>query len=165
MKLLIRLLKEQDIEKTTSLYSRVIHPSYIAYGELNEGSAKNPQQFSKKAVKNFKKYLKEFLSRKDKTVYLAIIKNKIVGFICIEIKKVKAGHKECGIMDMGVDKPFRRHGIAKKLIQKAYVFGKQNKVKYFYLSSGYKNLGAHALFKKEGFVPLNIVFFKVIFCV
>ncbi len=160
MTLLIRPLRKPEIKAVVSIYSKVIHPSYIAYGELNDGSAKNSKEFSNKAIKNFKKYVSGFLGKKDKAVYVAFIEKDMVGFICVEIKKAKAGHKECGIMDMGVAKPFRRLGIAKKLMQKVYSFGEKSKVKYFFLNSGYHNHGAHAFFKKEGFVPLNIVFIK-----
>lgn len=160
MKLLIRELKEADLESTSLVYAEVVHPAYISYGEVTDGLASELKVFSNKAIIYFKKYLANSLTKTDSVVYVALVDNKVIGFVCLEIKQAKAGHQECWIMDLGVKKSFRRAGIAKKLMHQAYSFGKKSKVKYFFLESGYANSGAHYLFKKEGFAPLNIVFVK-----
>jgi ribosomal protein S18 acetylase RimI-like enzyme len=159
MKLLIRKLKKSDIKETSLLYSKVINPSYISYGEITGGLAKNPKEFSNKVIDYFEKYITDSLNN-GAGVYVALADKNIVGFVCLEIKETEAGHKECWITDLGVSKLFRRFGIAKNLLQKAYSFGNKNKVKYFFLESGCSNTNAHSLFKKEGFAPLNIIFIK-----
>ncbi len=93
-------------------------------------------------------------------VFVASTDKNIIGFVCIEIKKAKAGHGEGWISDLGVLEPFRRFGVAKELMQHAYSFGRKHKIKHFFIESGYANHGAHALFEKEGFTPLNVVFIK-----
>jgi len=160
MKLLIRELKEADVEATSLVYAEVVHPAYISYGEVTDGLASELKVFSNKAIIYFKKYLANSLTSTDSAVYVALVDKKVIGFVCLEIKPAKAGHQECWIMDLGVLKSFRRADIAKKLMQKAYSFGKKSKVKYFFLESGYTNHSSHSLFKKEGFKPLNIVFVK-----
>jgi ribosomal protein S18 acetylase RimI-like enzyme len=159
MKVNIRKLDSSDIRQTLLIYSEVVNRYYISYGEIAYGLS-NLKKFFGKAEDYFGKYIAGSLHRDDLAVYVAVSGKDIVGFICVEIKKVEAGHKECWLIDLGVTESFRRRGVAKKLIQKAYFFGNNNKVKYFFLESGYSNIGAHSLFKKEGFIPLNIVFVK-----
>ena len=153
-------LKKTDIEQTVLLYSKIIHPAYISYGEITEGLAINPKEFSDKALNSFKRFITKSLNSDNIAVYVALNKKDIIGFVCIEINKAKAGHQEGWITDLGVEKQFRRYGVAKKLLATAYSFGNKNKVKHFFIESGYANHGAHAVFKKEGFKPLNIIFIK-----
>lgn len=157
---IIRKLKKSDIDQTVLLYSKIIHPAYISYGEITEGLAISPKEFSNKALNAFKKFITKSLNRDGLAVFVAINEKDIIGFVCVEINKAKAGHQEGWITDLGVEKPFRKLGIAKKLLATAYLFGNKNKVKHFFIESGYANHGAHSVFKKEGFKPLNIIFIK-----
>ncbi len=160
MKILIRELKKLDVQEVGRIYSEIIQPSYISYGEIAEGLAINTKKFSSTAVKDFEKYISRGIGLKTRITYVALAEQAVVGFMCVRIQKASAGHKECWIDDIGVGIKFRRLGVAKKLVHQADLFGKKNKSGYFFLESGYTNKSAHTFFEKEGFKPLNIVFIK-----
>ncbi len=160
MNILIRELKKSEVKDVALVYSMVIHASYISYGEIAEGLAKSPTIFSPDAVKNFEKYITRGIGLKSRITYVALVNEIVVGFICVRIQKAKAGHFECWIDDIGVDKKFRRLGIAKRLLTESYAFGKRNKTKFFLLESGVRNTDVHRLFEKEGFKSLNTIFIK-----
>ena len=148
-----------DLDAVVRIYSEVIGLSYVAYGELTEGFA-TPRGFSKQAPKLFAKEVRASIKSSVWCVYVARYKDRLVGFVYVELKKSPAGHRECWILDLGVSKKFRRMGIAQRLLAAAYKFGRVRKVKYFFLESGEGNTRAHRLFEKEGFSPLATIFVK-----
>ena len=158
MKISFSEMKKGDMNGVVDLYSRILHPSYISYGEITEGLAVNSKRFSKDVRSKFKKYIIGSVNRKNRRVLVARADGLVAGFVCVEIKKAAAGHLECWISDLGVDRLYRRSGIARKLIKKAKEWGKKEKAKYYFLESGHGNSNAHRLFESEGFSPLNIIF-------
>jgi ribosomal protein S18 acetylase RimI-like enzyme len=152
-------MKIEDIDDVSNLYLKIIRPEYISYGEIANGMTNGINTFSKNAFRIFDKDLKRDFKNKNKPVFVSDLNGKIVGFVCLNISKTKVG-KECWILDLGVNKKYRKLGIAKQLLSEAYKFGNKEKVKYFLLESGVNNHSAHELFKKQGFKPLNTVFIK-----
>ncbi len=155
----IILLEAVDVPAVMRIYAEAISRSYIAYEEVTKGLA-TPERFSKTAVKSFKQEIVDSIGSRVCRVYVARYEGVPAGFVNIELKKVAGGHRECWILDIGVEKRFRKMGIAKKLMRETYAFGKKNKVKYFFLESGASNVGAHEFFEKEGFAPLSTIFVK-----
>lgn len=162
MRINFRELKRGDVERVVNLYSSVLHPSYISYGEITEGLAASTTEFSKDVSKKFEKYIRDSLRKKDRTVVLAFADNFLLGFICVDAKKAIGGHTECWISDLGVGKSHRRSGVAKRLMKEAMEWGRKHKARYYFLESGYTNTSAHKLFESEGFRPLNVVYMKIV---
>jgi ribosomal protein S18 acetylase RimI-like enzyme len=156
----IRELQESDIKETVATYMKVIHPAYISYGEITEGFATSSREFSPNVTEYFEKFITNSLNTHDRQVYVALVDEQVIGFVCMEVKHAEAKHNECWITDLGVTQPFRHVGVATALMHKAYAYGEEHQVAYFFLESGYDNHDAHSLFEHEDFVPLNVVFMK-----
>jgi GNAT superfamily N-acetyltransferase len=157
--IVIDKLTSRDRREVARIYTEAISRSYIAYEEVTIGLA-TPLAFSKKAAKSFEQKLSKSIRSKTEQVYIARLETVPVGFIFLHIKKAPSGHRECWILDLGVAKRHRRHGIAGALMRTAYAFGKKNRAAYFFLESGASNVGAHEFFEKEKFVPLSTIFMK-----
>ncbi len=155
----IRELAASDVEAVAEIYASIIHPSYLAYGEVAEGTA-DLKGFSKNAVSSFRKEILGSTDDPSRRVFAAMHEKCPIGFAYAEIKRSPAGHRECWIHDLGVSKEFRKMGTAKKLLDAARSFGKKHKAKYILLESGHGNKAAHHLFEKEKFVPLSIIFIR-----
>ena|SRR3989344_6274906 len=89
-------------------------------------------------------FYKKFLKNKNNSIYLALNKNKLVGFLGLEFNKER---KSTWINDVYVLQEYRKKKIAKKLIQFALKDWKK-KSKSIVLLTADKNI---SIFEKLGF--------------
>jgi ribosomal protein S18 acetylase RimI-like enzyme len=142
----IRKANQKDIEKTSELCAELAKFEY--------GIDPFFKVFSKKAVKNFKSYVKKGINKKDKFILVAETQNQIVGFVYCEIKKRPGMFilKKIGyIVDIFILPKFRKKGTGTILIKNAIKKFKQNKIKFVQINSLTGNKKAIRLYKKIGF--------------
>lgn len=113
--------------------------------------------------KNEKDYYLKFITSKNKWCYLAEEDNKIVGFILFNLEK--RDHfwrvKAVGYVDLVfVVKDYRKKGIGKLLLNKAYQIFKEKKIDYVKLSCQLGNMSAHKVWKHLGFKDYRVDMYK-----
>lgn len=84
--------------------------------------------------------------------YFTALKNEtVVGYVCI-FHIFEDGE----ILNIAVDPEFRKMGIAKMLLDRAFEFLKENKVTRVTLEVRESNTAARCLYEKNGFLPIGI---------
>lgn len=102
-------------------------------------------------------YFLSFIDSDKKKAFIAILDNKVVGYITVVIKKqppywhIKKVGDISGLM---VQKEYRHRGIASQLLKYAMEFFKEKNVKYYTLFTSVNNHDAIAFYKKCGMEPL-----------
>ncbi len=125
------------------------------YPAVSESMAElEPFYYSKS--EQSKAYIKEIITNDDSDFIIAKDGEKIVGFALVEETKTPpydcfVPHKYTFIMDVVVDKAYRRKGIAKELIEEVKKWAKQRASDYIELNVLSKNEGAIALYEKMQF--------------
>ena len=118
--------------------------------KINEDDVKNIE------IENFDDFwnqeiLNEEIKSKDSSGYIAIINEKVVGFIII-----KTILDEIEIMNVSIHKLFRRKGIAKELLIKIIEYAKQNNIIKINLEVNEKNIAAISLYEKLNFKQVGL---------
>ncbi len=154
----IRRMHASDIETVTQIYADALRPNYVSFSELAEGKAATPDRLSQDASNIFHQQLSQLIDSKTHGFFVAIAGSETIGFVLASSQKTEAGHCECWIDDLGVQREVRRRGVGTALMQEIFKWGSRMKCQYFLLESGIHNCAAHRLFKRMGFKPLSTVF-------
>lgn len=157
---MIREMTASDIDAVTELYENVLTPTYISFGELNEGKAECLGRLSPRAVTIFREQLVSLTSSPVHGFFVAVSEDRIIGFALASLQHAEAGHIVCWLDDIGVGKPWQNRGIGQALVEKVYDWGAERNAKYYLLESGIANESAHRLFEQLGFKPLAAVFYR-----
>jgi ribosomal protein S18 acetylase RimI-like enzyme len=111
---------------------------------------------------DIKMYFQKFIGNEKAKAFIAIINEKIIGYITVYIKdqpnywKLKKVGDISGLM---VNKNFRQNGIGTKLVMKGIEYFKQKKIKYYTLFTSVNNTAAITLYKKCGLKPLQTILY------
>ena len=107
-------------------------------------------------------YFQNFIGNEFKKGYIALIENKIIGYITFYIKNQpdfyvirKIGH----ISGLMVNKNYRKNGIGKKLIMESIKYFKQNNIKYYEVFTSVNNKNGISLYKKCGLNELYLTLY------
>jgi ribosomal protein S18 acetylase RimI-like enzyme len=103
---------------------------------------------------NPQEYLEELSQDKNQEGFVAILDNKIAGFIRCEIKDCPDFYsfkKELYVDDLIVLEDFRKQGIATKLISECVLFAKNNNIDLLTCKIWKFNGESKSLFEKFGF--------------
>jgi ribosomal protein S18 acetylase RimI-like enzyme len=112
---------------------------------------------------DIKNYFQGFIGKETKKAYIAIMNNKIIGYVTFYIKDqpnywiVKKIGDISGLM---VNKNFRKKGIGTKLVIKAIEFFKENGIKYYTVFTSINNASGISLYKKCGFKELSTILYR-----
>jgi len=107
-------------------------------------------------------YFNNFIGKETSKAYIAIIDDKIIGYITVYIKNqsnywvVKKIGDISGLM---VNKNFRKNGIGSKLIKKAIEYLEQKDIKYYTVFTSVNNVDGITLYKKFGLEELCTTFY------
>lgn len=156
----VKKMSAAEIEPVTSIYTEILHPSYISFSELAEGKAEGLGKLSGRATDIFREQLVALLDSDSHGFFVATVTDNIVGFALASLHQTEAGHIECWLDDIGVRHKWQKNGIGKALVEQVLDWGRQRNARYFLLESGLKNESAHHLFEHLGFQPLSIVFWR-----
>ncbi|MEM9770350.1 MAG: GNAT family N-acetyltransferase [Cyanobacteria bacterium P01_D01_bin.73] len=154
----LRAMSLGDVDQVVELYAQVYSADYISFSELAAGLAEAPGVISEEAMDIFQDELIEILTESPAGNFVAIEKGEIVGFVMASVEEADAGHMECWINDMGVSPKLQGQSLGKQLVDAVVDWGKNNKVKYFLLESGFNNKKSHEFFEDVGFKPMATVF-------
>ncbi|MDR2717773.1 MAG: GNAT family N-acetyltransferase [Treponema sp.] len=111
---------------------------------------------------DIKNYFQKFIGNEKAKAFIAVINEKIIGYITVYIKdqpnywKLKKVGDISGLM---VNKNFRQNGIGTKLIIKGLEYFKQENIKYYTLFTSVNNTTAIKLYKKCGLKPLQTILY------
>jgi len=146
----IREVKKEEFNEFFDLY--FIYFRYLL--DLEDIPKKDLVSLDK--IRNLEKndLKKDFNDFKHK-IFVAIIGDKIVGFIKFHLKcHPHLKNKVAEIEDIFVLPKYRKKGIAKKFFKKTKIFLKSKKIKSILLNFCSKNIAAVKLYKKIGFVEI-----------
>ena len=129
----IRKAKKTDYKKVIELYADFVN---------------QPDRYKNSGDDSFLKAIKTPCFY----IYLAEIKNKVVGFITFSKRIViRYPNPIIEVEEFYVIPELRRQGIGKKLMQKALNFAQKNNCKYVFLASSKDRVSAHKFYKALGF--------------
>jgi ribosomal protein S18 acetylase RimI-like enzyme len=106
---------------------------------------------------DIKNYFQKFIGSENKIAYVAIINNKIIGYITLYIYdqpnywNIKKIGDISGLM---VNKHYRHNGIGTELVMKAIEYFKHKNIKYYTVFTSINNFDGISLYKKCGFKQL-----------
>jgi len=107
-------------------------------------------------------YFNSFMGKETSKAYIAIIDDKIVGYITVYIKN-QANYwivKKVGdISGLMVNKNFRKNGIGSKLLKRAIEYLEQKDIKYYTVFTSVNNVNGITLYKKFGSKELCTTFY------
>lgn len=140
------------VNDLVDLFLRNTDETYISYGEIFCGRAKNFDNWSENLKAVLKLEIEEILENKKNNSKIAcsFLKSKIVGFAIVNIEK-NSTIPYSFLEDIVIESEYRNLGIGKILsdfIEKELI---QEGVKQVYLESGHKNFLAHKFFEKRGY--------------
>jgi GNAT superfamily N-acetyltransferase len=95
--------------------------------------------------------LKNTLKKEDERVLVAVCGETVVGFIHAEQYDVLYYPTMVNILGLAVRVPYRRFGIATKLLAAVEDWARTIDVKEIRLNSGITRLGAHEFYRRNGF--------------
>ena len=98
-----------------------------------------------------KNKLKNTLKKEDERVFVAVCDDHVVGFVHAERYDVLYYPTMVNILGLAVREPYRRFGIATKLLTAAEDWARVLDVKEIRLNSGITRLGAHEFYRRNGF--------------
>jgi ribosomal protein S18 acetylase RimI-like enzyme len=155
----IRRARLRDAEQVAKLY--------LQFWEVHKDRNPLHQPYWKINYKNCLKDTKDFLKNKEYKDYqfrVAVVENKVVGFILFTIKKLSSTFykvtKYGYIEEVAVDKAYRRRGIAKKLLESALDYFKKKNLKYVSCKVELDNIPALKTWEKYGFKQETIELVK-----
>jgi diamine N-acetyltransferase len=105
----------------------------------NSNNLDKDEELSSKRLKNSLKYMKDYLTKRDNTYFLANDKEIPTGYVHTNIDKLKSGKKQGYISELFVLKAFRGRKIGQRLIKEQEKWLKQNKVKEVIVSTEKNN--------------------------
>ena len=91
------------------------------------------------------------LNHDRESVFVAVIDNKIVGFIHVEKYEVLYAPALANILGLAVSKDHRRQGIGKKLLSAAADWAKSKNIAFIRLNSGGSRKEAHMFYRNNGY--------------
>ena len=144
----IRVATKNDIKQIEILYQELflemskLQPKYIT-------PAKQEVEFIRYAI-----------NEKDSDILIAEVDNCIVGFLLIQefITPSYAcliEHKYAFIADMVVEHKYQKQGIGSALLAEAKTWAENRKLDYLELNVLSANIGAIALYEKQGFKDIS----------
>ena len=145
----IRKAKISDLKPFWLLFGKTIRENFPEYPR----KAKNFLLKTAYSRKKFKKWVKE----KEGIILIALIKNKIIGYIVVE--SCYAG--VALLAWLAIDKNFQGKGMGSLLLKRYEIFAKKQKVHKIYLWTDKRDL---KFYKKNGYILLGRIpkfFFKV----
>jgi len=107
--------------------------------------------------------LKKIESEDDHMTYVAVMDNKIVGFI--GLLKYIAYEIDTGylrVLAMAVSQEHQNQGIGSMLLRQAEKFAVENSIFHIMLTSNMKRLGAHIFYEHNDYVKKSYGFFKTL---
>lgn len=106
-------------------------------------------------IENTKRNIKEIISRKDHEAFVAVINNKVVGWIHLQRTLPLESSSFIQITGLVVDKDHRRHGIGKQLVQHGINWTKKYPLLKLRVTSNIKRAESHDFYKSIGFVEIK----------
>ena len=98
-------------------------------------------------------FIKERLNNNESVIYVAFMEDKPVGFTQLYPKySSMRAVKNWILNDLYVDEAYRNQGIARRLIQAAMYFAKDNNAKFVQLETQTDNYTAQSLYESVGFI-------------
>ena len=82
-------------------------------------------------------------------------KNKIIGWIQVEISNFIFSDRTCNILGVFIDKNYRGNKIGRKLIEEAQEWAKQKGCLIFRICSDISRIDSNAFYKHIGFTPIK----------
>jgi len=105
---------------------------------------------------NFSERINEFLKNDSLSIIVATNeKDKIAGWIQLEISNFIFSNKTCNILGIFVDKNYRGNQIGRKLIEKAEEWAREKGCFVFRACSDITKIDSHAFFTHMGFNPIK----------
>jgi L-amino acid N-acyltransferase YncA len=141
----IRKANKRDIELIVQLNFQLsdFHAKFDNYYKTGQES-----------MKDFRKYLKEIIAKRNFRIIIAEDKGKVVGFFIGRIDKAKPSVKPLkvgGLNTAFVCQKYRRSGIGQKMFKDLFSWFQKNKIKNIELSVDYRNKIGCEAWKKFGF--------------
>jgi ribosomal protein S18 acetylase RimI-like enzyme len=106
---------------------------------------------------DIRNYYQKFIGNENARAYIAMIEEKIIGYITLLIRnqpdywKIKRIGDISGLM---VSKNFRHNGIGTKLIMKGIEYFKRKDINYYTVFTSVNNTSVISLYRKCGFEQL-----------
>ncbi len=147
----IRLVKTEDIISLQEIGKQTF---YETFSSLN--NEKNMQGYLKKSFST--KKLQEELVDPYSEFYFALLDNKIIGYLKVNIGQSQTEIKDENSLEIEriyVLKEYQGKKAGQFLYDKAIAIARSKKVNYVWLGVWEKNLRAIAFYKKNGFVEFN----------
>ena len=99
------------------------------------------------------KFLQERFQNKDSTVLIASESDRVVGFTQLYPSFSSVSMKRIWILnDLFVDEPYRKRGIAKRLMSEAEQFARETGAIRLALSTQISNIAAQSLYESLGYI-------------
>lgn len=112
----------------------------------------------------FEKYIKNAILNDSPSILVARDNNKIIGFITFDMEEnnyIDTNIKKFGeIIEIFVEKEYRKKSVGTKLIQEAENFFNNKGIKYIKISSSSFNDKASEFYNKIGYINHQTLFFK-----
>jgi putative acetyltransferase len=139
----IRIFEEKDFQQVLALVSDIIVNDFHFKLELQEGGLDSDLL-----------HIKERYNKSSGCFWVAEDNNKIVG--TTGIRKLAQFHQPtCELKRMYVSKPYRRVGIAQKMLDTAIEFAGTSGYSRIFLDSSRWLTAARSLYLKNGFVDIE----------
>ncbi len=155
MDILIRELKEQDIDEATSLLLR-----------LKKFNSEHDPLFNldENIEEEVKKYLKQAVREQFRDAFVAESKGKIVGLILADIvdRLFYSPRKEVRVTDIYVLPEFRKKGLGSRLLHELAQIEKKKGCSVITVEFPTENLVATKFFKGEGMRSIISIYGKLI---
>jgi len=122
-----------------------------------ENNNKDFFQIDAIAEMDIRNYFQNFIGNENTMAYIAIIEERIIGYITLAVRnqpnywKIKKIGDISGLM---VSKNFRNNGIGTKLMMKGIEYFKRKGIKYYTVFTSVNNTSGISLYKKCGLEQL-----------
>lgn len=140
-----------------------IDPTYISFGEMQEGRATSAQTWSpdlqERLVAEFTEALASTAVPPTRQVAIAQLDDALVGFAMVVFHR-EAPQPYAVLEDVVVDRDRRGAGIGRSLVTWVVDACAQAGCPRIFLESGHRNHDAHAFFARLGFHPVATVFVR-----
>jgi ribosomal protein S18 acetylase RimI-like enzyme len=97
--------------------------------------------------------LAAFIARPSSETWLAIARDRVIGFLVAERAPQRAGH----IITIDVAEHWRRRHVGTLLMDAAEEWARRQKLRFIYLEAAEDNLPAQAFYEKRGYVRIRQV--------
>lgn len=131
-----------QIERATLSHLEQAVPLFDAYRQFYEQTS---------SLNDAKVFLQERLTNHESIIFLAFVEGEVAGFMQLYPTFSSISLKRAYILnDLYVNEVFRKQGVGKALIEKAYEFGSQNDAAHIRLQTAHDNFHAQCLYKEMG---------------